>query len=522
MTLSKTAPVDDLGAPTGSVSVQPRRPAREHGRFLHIRTATPGDLTTAAAPAQASPRMVPIAADAGRPRQLSALDAQLLSLETDTSAMHVGAVVMLAPDEPLDVMTLRRLVADRLHQAAPLRRRLRRVPLGLDLPYWEDSTAIDLGYHIRATGLPTGATDRDLADLVSRLHAIPLDPARPLWEFHLISGLDRGRQAIFTKVHHAVVDGMSGAEIMAVLLDAVDTPRPAPAEVCVRMDPAPSTTRMLANSVAHTVTRQVGRLTAPLRLGPTLRRAMSDLGAAHPDLPFNGPHTADRVFAFVSLSLDDVKSVKNSFGGTVNDVVMTLCASALRRWLTDHGAEPDKPLLAAIPVSVRTAEQFGTAGNQFSIMLCELPIDESDPQHRMKLTHNALSTAKQRFATTTPTVLHEASAVLPPLLHGLTTRTLLRLGSASLPLANVIVSNVPGPQIPLYAAGRRVTAAYPASILTELAGALNITVMSYDGHLDFGIVACPEAVPDIWDLPRFLADALTELLPTTAAEPGEH
>ncbi|MFE3029647.1 WS/DGAT/MGAT family O-acyltransferase, partial [Nocardia tengchongensis] len=484
--------------------------------FLQARMTTPGDLITTeygdGVHEAVRPRIIPITADSGRPKQLSSLDTQLLDMETRTTPMHVGAVLMLAPDQPFDIMTLRCLVADRLHEAAPLRRRLRRVPLGLDRPYWQESLSIDLGYHIRAAALPHGATDRDLADLVARLHAIPLDQARPLWAFTLISGLEDGRQAIYTKVHHAVVDGMSAAEIMGVLLDIDAEPRRAPTNAGIRADPTPTVAQMLGRGVAHTVTRQFDRLKAPRVLGPVLRHTLSSIRGTHPDLPFNGPSSPDRAFSFVSLPLGDIKIAKNSIGGTINDVVMTLCTSALRRWLIEHDTTPDRPLLAAVPVSVRTPEQFGTAGNQFSIMLCELPIDQPDPQLRMKLTHAAVTAAKQRFRATTPTALHDASAVLPPLLHGLTTRTLLRMGASSLPLANIIISNVPGPQIPLYAAGRRVVASYPASVLTDLAGSVNITVMSYDGHLDFGIIACPNAIHDVWKLTDYLSDALTELL----------
>lgn len=445
-------------------------------RYISVRTTTPGDRSTGEPDdAESSPTMIPVSAESSQPRQLSALDAQLLDAESPTMLLHVGSVTILAPpgeaDAPLTIAELRQLIADRLHLVAPLRWRLRTVPLGLDLPYWEDCSAIDLGYHVRAAHLPGGATDSQLADLVARLHATPLDRTRPQWECHLISGLEDGRQALYTKVHHAVIDGVSGAEIMAALLDVVaEAPHCALPMAGIRLDPKPTMSQMLSGSLTHTVTRQIDRVKAPLRLGPALRQAVADIRVAHRELPFTAPNTAERAFAFVSLSLDDVKKVKNSFGGTVNDVVMALCAGALRRWLVDHAAEPEKPLLAAVPVSVRTAEQFGTAGNHFSIMLCPLPIDEPDAQHRLKLTHTALSEVKERFRAASPTVLHDMTSVLPPVLHGLTTRTLLRLGAPAMPLADVIISNVPGPQFPLYAAGHRVMASHPVSVLTDLTG----------------------------------------------------
>jgi WS/DGAT/MGAT family acyltransferase len=489
-----------------------------HG--LRVRVVTPGELVAdnydGAPPSCAPTITIPTTRTQGHPRQLSSLDLQLLDAESPTTPLHIGSVTVLdsghAPGGPLDIVSLRRVFAQRLHLVAPLRRRLRTVPLGLDLPYWEDCTAVDLGYHVRDARLPADGGDEDLAEFVSRLHATPLDRARPLWECHLLSGLPGGRQAIYTKVHHAVIDGVSAAEIMAAVLDIVAdfAPPPVPDEG-VLLDRTPSTIEMLARSVPNVITRQAARAQAALQAGPALLRSVGDIRKKHSGVPFNGPNTGTRSFAFVSLPLDAVKEIKASIDGTVNDVVMALCTAALRRWLLDHGGAADRPLLAAVPASVRTPEQFGTAGNHFSIMLCELPITEPDPHHRLKLLHNGLLEVKQRFQAQPPTVLHQATSLLPPLLHGLATRTLLRAAAPALPLANVIISNVPGPQIPLYANGIRVQASYPISVLTELSGSLNITVLSYDGHLDFGILACPDAVPDVWDIARYLEEALVEL-----------
>ncbi|WP_433522326.1 WS/DGAT/MGAT family O-acyltransferase [Nocardia pseudovaccinii] len=485
-------------------------------RHLNVRIMTPGQLGsgTSADPATLSQK-IPLSGETGPSRQLSSLDVVLLDAESPTMLLHVGSVTLLEPStagSALDVTVLRRLIASRLHLIAPLRWRLRTVPLGLDLPYWEDSDTIDLGYHVRDTRLPAGSTDVALADLAARLHAQPLDRNRPLWECHLISGLTQGRQAIYTKVHHALIDGVSGAEVMAAVFDIVPEPQPVPPPPDgLRLGRTPNPAEILGRGIAHTMTRQADRMRLPLRLGPTLSNTLTDIPKANPTLPGNHPNGPDRSFAFASVSLDTVKQIKNSFGGTVNDVVMTLCTTAFRRWLHDHDAAADAPAVAAIPVSVRTQEQLGTAGNQFSIMLCELPIGEPDPQHRMKLTHAAMLTAKDRFQATPPTLLHYATAALPQILHGLATRLLLRVAAPALPLANMIVSNVPGPQIPLYAAGIRVAGTYPISVLTDLSGPLNITVMSYNGHLDFGILACSDTVPDVWNIAAYLQDALDEL-----------
>ncbi|WP_435592103.1 WS/DGAT/MGAT family O-acyltransferase [Nocardia sp. bgisy118] len=489
-------------------------------RDVGLRITTPGESLYAArdtpTPARTSTVTIPAAPEPGRPRQLSSLDLQLLDLETDSAPMHVGTVTVLdsaaAPETPLDVTSLRQLFADRLHLIAPLRRRLRTVPFGLDLPYWEDCDYIDLGYHIRHIRLPHDAGDEHLADYVARRHAAPLDRTRPLWECDLISGLADGRQAVYTKIHHSVIDGISGAEIMAVILDLhpESLPTPPPADGISR-DRNPSTAELLARSLPNMIGRQAIRVQSLLHAGPALLQARDDLRAKHPDVPIKAPTTPTRSLAYTSLPLDAVKNIKDRVDGTVNDVVMELCTSALRRWLLDHDQPADHPLVAAIPVSVRTPEQFGTAGNQFSLMLTALPIAEPDPEHRLEQLHSNLLEAKKRFQTQPPTLLHKATSLLTPLLHGRPTRALLRAAAPSLPLVDLVVSNVPGPQIPLYLRGIRVQHSYPVSLLTELAGSLNITVMSYDGHLDFGIVACPDDFPDVWDLADHLHKALADL-----------
>ncbi|MGV9611663.1 WS/DGAT/MGAT family O-acyltransferase [Nocardia xishanensis] len=489
-------------------------------RGIGLRVTTPGEslyaATDTAMPPQTATVTIPAAPEPSRPLQLSSLDLQLLDVETRSTPMHVGAVTILdsaaASNGPLDVMSLRRLFADRLHLIAPLRRRVRTVPFGLDLPYWEDCDYIDLGYHVRHMRLSEGAGDDQVADYVARRHAAPLDRTRPLWECDLISGIADGRQAVYTKIHHAVIDGVSGAEIMAAILDfhPEHQPTPPPADGISR-NRRPSITEMLARSLPNILGRQAVRAQSLLQAGPALVQARGDLRAKRPGVPIEKPTTTARSLAYTSLPLDEVKNIKNRVDGTVNDVVMELCTSALRRWLLDHDHAADQPLVAAIPVSVRTPEQFGTAGNQFSLMLTALPIAESHPEHRLKLLHNNLLDAKRRFQTQPPTLLHKATSLLTPLLHGLPTRALLRAAAPNLPLVDLVVSNVPGPQMPLYLNGIRIQHSYPVSLLTELSGGLNITVMSYDGHLDFGILAAPDAFPDVHDLAGHLRQALTDL-----------
>ncbi len=479
-------------------------------------------------------------------RQLSTLDAQFLNAETATTLVHVGSLSVLEPRDAarggLTVEDLRELFAARLHLVGPLRWRLQEVPLGLDFPYWVEADDFDLEYHIREIALVAPGSDEQLGEQVARLAARPLDRTRPLWEAYLIHGLAGGRQGLYTKVHHSAIDGVSGAEVLAVIMDVTPEPR----EVAPPGDPAAeagvSTSSMLARGLWRLAARPARfALQAPRMLphvldlpgaqtipgvpelakvvGTVTRMAGLNVVADRPDpaptpprTPFNGPITPHRRFAFTSVPLADVKEVKNAFGLTVNDVVMAVCTSALRTWLLDHDALPDTPLVAAIPVSVRTPEQMGTAGNQVNFMLTALPTHEADPARRLAGLHTSLLEAKERFDAVPAQLLHEYSAVLPQALHGLASRTLLRAITVGGPPFNLFISNVPGPQVPLYTAGARVSGSYPVSVVSDTGGGINITVMSYDGHLDFGIIVCREMVPDVWDVARHLHEATAELV----------
>jgi WS/DGAT/MGAT family acyltransferase len=235
--------------------------------------------------------------------------------------------------------------------------------------------------------------------------------------------------------------------------------------------------------------------------------------------PFTAPRTrlnrrvgSRRAFAFSTLPLDEVKTVRKAFGLTINDVVMTLCTGAMRRWLEEHDALPSGPLVAGIPVSVRTAEEFGTGGNRITFMITPLPTDLADPLARADRLKMSLANAKRRIAASPPRLLDDGAAMLPQVLHGLVPRTLLTLTRVVPPPINLLVSNVPGPQFALYAAGARVVSNHPVSVISDVTGGVNITVMSYDGHLDIGVVACSRIMPDVWKLSRYLRDALDELL----------
>jgi WS/DGAT/MGAT family acyltransferase len=480
-------------------------------------------------------------------KQLSSLDAQFLLVESPTTTGHVGALLLLdpasAPGGALALDDFRDMVEARLHLAPALRERVVEVPLGLGSPYWVEDPHFDLEYHTREVALPQPGDAKQLAEQVARIHARPLDRSRPLWEMYLVHGVDGDRAALYAKFHHAAIDGISGAEILATILDVDVEPRDVdePARPW-HPSPIPGASSLLVRGLASTALRS-GRLLGQLpthlphladlpgaRNFPALRLVSDLAGSAvaaltgapapradtrHlpvPPTPFNGPITAHRRFAYGSVDLAAVKQVKDAFGLTVNDVVMAMTTTALRRWLLDHDALPTIPLVTAVPVSIRTAGSSDEAGNMLSVMLATLPTDEADPLARLRAVAAAMERAKAAFDGVPASILQDFSAALPTALSGWAARSLLRMATAPSPLFNLFVSNVPGPQQPLYVAGARVTGIHPVSAVTDITGGMNITLFSYDGSLDFGIIVCREMVPDVWRITGYLRDALDELV----------
>jgi WS/DGAT/MGAT family acyltransferase len=479
-------------------------------------------------------------------RQLTALDAQFLNVESPTTVGHVGSLIVLdpstAPDGRWDLDSVRAVFEPRLHLAPPLRQRLVEVPLGLGRPYWVDDPHFDIEFHLRELALPAPGNREQLGEQVARIHARQLDRSRPLWEAYVITGLEDGKVAFYSKIHHAAIDGVSGAEILETIMDLTVEPREVePEESAFVPRPLPSSLELAVRGagqlvehpveLARTVPRSlryVDRLPGAANFpGTRLLSGAADLvgrvlGEGRPELetrevraprtPLNGTITAHRRFAFGSIPLDDVKAVKNHFGMTVNDVVMALVAAALRRWLLDHDGLPSVPLVAAVPVSIRTEEQSGTLGNQVSVMLAELPTHVADPAERLQFVRDAMLDAKRAFDAVPASLLQDLSALIPTALSGLAARALFRLSTLPGVLFNLFVSNVPGPQLPLFIAGARVEGIYPVSAVTDMTGGLNVTLFSYDGTLDFGLVACREMVPDVWKLIGYLELAMAELL----------
>jgi diacylglycerol O-acyltransferase len=481
-------------------------------------------------------------------RQLTSLDSQFLALETRRQTGHVASVAILdpstTPSRTIAIADIEALITERLPLLPPLRWRLREVPLGLDYPYWVDDEDFDLHFHVRELGLAAPGTDEQLAEQVARIVSRPLDRARPLWELYLISGLQSGDVALLTKIHHAVIDGLSGAEILGLLLDLTPQMRTVePTGPWGDNEAVPGELGMLLRGIAGAARyplRALSALPSALpNLDETQFKAIPGLAALGrlarsaqyaitrqessvertaldaPRTSFNGRISAHRRFTFGQLSLDDVKNVKNAYGCTVNDVIVSICAGAVRRWLIEHGELPDEPLVAQIPVSVRTEEQIGTYGNRIMLMAAPLHTEIADPVVRLLRTHESLGDMKQRHRALPASLLADANHFIPPAVFSRAARLTFGIATSrpGRPVWNLVISNVPGPQVPLYCAGAKLVANYPVSVITHGMG-LNITVMSYDGHLDFGIVADREQMPDVARLMDWLREEL-ELLPVT-------
>ena len=478
-------------------------------------------------------------------RQLTAADEQFLALEDRRHYGHVGGVAVVdpttVPGGTLDLSHLQRLIAERLPLVPPFRWRLVEVPFDLDYGYWIEDRDFDLDFHVRELALPAPGDDHQLAEQVARIFGRPLDRARPLWELYLIHNYGDGKAVVMSKIHHAVVDGLSGAEILGALLDLGPEGREPPPPLDGGGDREPGDVELLARGLLGVpryplrLLRSVPRalpnidevpslagipgMKAAGRVAEVARRALG--GGARvvgrndlvpPRTSFNGRISAHRRFAFGQLSLDAVKTIKNRHGVTVNDVVVSLCAGAVRRWLLAHDELPDEPLVAQIPVSVRTEEQQGTYGNRILIMSAPFYTEEADAVRRLEHTHVALLGMKERQRALPADLLQDANEFVPPAVFSRAARLTLAVASnrRGRPSWNLVVSNVPGPQFPLYLAGARLEALYPVSVITDGLG-LNITVMSYLGHLDFGIVADREQMPDVWSLIDSLREELALL-----------
>jgi diacylglycerol O-acyltransferase / wax synthase len=469
-------------------------------------------------------------------KRLTGLDASFLSLETASSHMHVAGLGIYDPSTVEGGLTLEKLTeaySGRLHLAPPFRQRLVSVPFGLHHPLWIEDPDFDIRRHVRHTAIPAPGGPDELANLVGRLVALPLDRSRPLWEIWLIEGLEGGNVGLLSKVHHAAIDGASGNELLVALLDLTpEVVEHVPEEEWVP-DRIPSDTELLsyaATSLARQPVRVAKALARTTTAALEVRRMGQASGASTlPPAPFAAPRTSfnaaitpTRSYAYTSLDLPTVKAVKNAVGCTVNDLMLGLCGGALRDYLADRGEVPDGPLVAMVPMSVRSDDQRDAMGNQVSSMLTSLATDVDDPIDRLKVIHEVMVHAKEQQKAIGADTLQEWSEFAAPALLGRAARLYSRMkwADSHRPLFNVTISNVPGPPFPLYSAGARLLANYPVGPIFDGAG-INMTVMSYLDQLDFGLLACPDVLDDVWALADGLHASLAELVEATGVTPAD-
>lgn len=471
-----------------------------------------------------------------RVKRLSGLDASFLYLETPTCHMHVCSLAIYDPSESpggWSFEKVRDVFDARLHLAPPFRQRLVEVPFGLHHPLWIEDPDFDIDHHLHRVSLPAPGGRRELAELTSRLIAIQLDRSRPLWEMWVIDGLEDGHVAVLSKVHHAAIDGASGAELTVATLDLGPEVAVYEPETEWVPDRVPNEAEMLAHA-ASSLARQPARVLRSLQrsvgAGLDIRRRNREPDVEPPPAPFAAPRTSfnaaltrNRAVATATLSLPEVKAVKNAFGTTVNDVILALCAGTLRRYLEGRDEHPDAPLVAMVPISVRTHEQDGAMGNQVSSALASLATDLDDPVDRLLAISKRMRDVKAQQELIGATTLQDWAEFAAPAVFGRAARlySRTRMANRHRPLFNLTISNIPGAPFPLYLAGGRMVHNFPMGPIYD-GGGLNITVMSYLDQIDVGIVACPDLVDDPWVLADGMGASLAELLdraPTAAPDP---
>ena len=460
--------------------------------------------------------------------RLSPLDASFLHIEDDVNHMHIGSVgIFEGPPPTYD--ELKSTVGGRLSLVPRYRQKVAMVPLSLGRPVWVDDPHFNIEYHVRHTALPEPGGEEQLKRLVSRVFSQQLDRSKPLWEMWLVQGLERDRFALLTKTHHAAIDGIAGVDIGTVLFDLEPVPEPAPAEDGWVPHPAPTTSELIARGVKDAATtplrlaeRAVAAVGHPESAGKRLVEALEGVGEVvgafadpAPDVPLNRPIGPHRRFTWCRSELATFKRIKDTLGGTVNDVVLAVVTGALRKWLHTRGIRTEGlELRALVPVSIRTADERGEPGNKLAAMRGPLPVYVEDPARRLRVVSEQMEGLKRSKQALGAEVISRFNDFAPPTLLAQAARI-----NFSTRLFNMIVTNVPGPQMPLYVLGRKLDEVFPVAFLPEN-HALAVAIMSYNGRVCFGLLADYDSMEDVETVAAGIDESLAELEQVAAATPA--
>jgi WS/DGAT/MGAT family acyltransferase len=452
--------------------------------------------------------------------RLSSTDVSFLTNESSSSHMHVGAILIFEGPAP-SYDDLVEHVRSRSHLVPRFRQKLAYPPAQTGRPFWIDDPNLNLEYHIRHSALPAPGSEVQLRRMAARVFSQQLDRSKPLWELWLVQGLTRNRFALVTKTHHAVVDGVSGVDIATVLFDLNPVPEPAEADDSWTPEPEPSPVSLLARGAQDV-------LEAPIRAARRLERAVqhperavrqvrdaveavSEVGwnfaNPAPRVPLNVEIGSHRRFVWVRSDLEHFKRVKNALGGTVNDVVLAVVAGALREWLRGRGIRTEGlQLRAQVPVSIRAEDERGRLGNRLAVMRAPLPVYVGDPVRRLQLVTDAMRGLKQSKQALGAEVISRFNDFAPPTLLAQAARI-----NFSTRLFNLTVTNVPGPQVPLYLLGRELEDIFPIGFLPPNQ-ALFVAIMSYNGGVNFGLLADYDAMDDVDVIAQGIEHAIGELV----------
>jgi diacylglycerol O-acyltransferase / wax synthase len=461
------------------------------------------------------------------PERLSGLDASFLYMETPTLHMHVSMAAVFDPSTVPDGYSfrkIRQMIVDRIPLAPVFQRRLVEVPMRLGHPVWVDDPEFDIDNHLRRAALPSPGGMRELGDFAADINSRQLHRDRPLWEMWVVEGLEDGKIALVTKMHHSTIDGVSGAELLGVLFDLEPDPAPqTPATERALDSRIPGSLELISQALMANTVRpfDMGRMV--WRTGQSLvgvRRVRKTGGPSKAALPLTAPRTsinvavhARRRVAFAAASLADAKKLKNEIGTTVNDVVLAMCAGALRSYLLAGDELPDIPLVSVVPVSVTPDVAELKGSNKVSSMFVQLPCQIEDPLERLRMIHEGTKDAKEEHNALGATTLQNWAEHASPNVFAVAARlyTGMKLADRHRPVANLVISNVPGPDFPLYMGGSQMLGMFPLGPVMDGMG-LNITIMSYMGVLYWGLASDARAVPRLWDIAAAIPHALTEMM----------